>query len=793
MATEFAGGFDFTPDEVRGYLTSAMPELHLEGSERRGDCPVAGCTGHRGREPFTISAETGQWTCHKCQARGNLIQLEQVLGNHETRGRAYRHLCELVGRTTMSAPARRVSRKSLVVGAGRTEPDAPAKPQHHLVVWDEAGIGEGAAGIVEAYARHRGLKTAYGFGDEIRAHLGLPYYDGKRSGPARILKALVARVRAADGTVQGVQRIYLQPTTEGLFKKADVPAPKKMLGAKRGGAIRLVEPTGGILALSEGMETAWAIIEATRTATWAAIDASNLADTVEIPEGISRLEIWADRDPKGTGQEAAYNAAERLARPGREVYLIIPPREGQDWLDVLRDEGPDALRAAQQGASPLTPRQVTTRDLGVISHAEFNAIELNPPTFIVDSLIPVGVTLLAAASKVGKTYFALDVAAAVASGGLALGRFQATEGRVLYINIDEPNEGAFRARLNFRRAGTEVADVPLNGPSERYQNPDNLTWLELVLKFAQPRYTLVVIDTWEKWRAPMERISDNAYQKDTAAISPLNELAARHGVAVLLVHHTNKTRLSKDEDPFLAISGSNGLVASSAQGLILRRDHESKEAFLYARGRYSEELHLAMAFNGDLARGGGEPRDFWLANGEAAEVATGKAEQAILKALPSTGEAVTISEIQYELPGMDTEYSQAYIQKILKQLRMKGLVERRNNKWWIRHPAGTAGTPGTFGASGTPGTFGTSGTPGTFGTSGAPSTSTTIATQRPDPMEGTTEVPPGYLWGESLEGFTGQGFVASDGREGTKGTEGTPGTLSVPDPTRETVYDDDSD
>jgi len=115
---------------------------------------------------------------------------------------------------------------------------------------------------------------------------------------------------------------------------------------------------------------------------------------------------------------------------------------------------------------------------------------------------------------------------------------------------------------------------------------------------------------------------------------------------------------------------------------------------------------------------------------------------------------------------------------------MKGLVERRNNKWWIRHPAGIAGTPGTFGASGTP---------STLGTSGAPSTSTTIATQRPDPMEGTTEVPPGYLWGESLEGYTGQGFVASDGREGTKGTEGTPGTLSVPDPTRETVYDDDSD
>jgi hypothetical protein len=74
--------------------------------------------------------------------------------------------------------------------------------------------------------------------------------------------------------------------------------------------------------------------------------------TVELPRRFRQVQIWGDHDTSGAGQEAAAEAAKRLRAEGRAVVVLIPPKAGTDWLDVLVEQGADALRSALRDARP---------------------------------------------------------------------------------------------------------------------------------------------------------------------------------------------------------------------------------------------------------------------------------------------------------------------------------------------------------------------------------------------------------------------------------------------------------
>ena len=57
-----------------------------------------------------------------------------------------------------------------------------------------------------------------------------------------------------------------------------------------------------------------------------------------------RIVILADHDASGAGLRAAETAARRLRSEGREVVIAMPPREGDDFNDLLLREGPRPSR-----------------------------------------------------------------------------------------------------------------------------------------------------------------------------------------------------------------------------------------------------------------------------------------------------------------------------------------------------------------------------------------------------------------------------------------------------------------
>jgi putative DNA primase/helicase len=140
---------------------------------------------------------------------------------------------------------------------------------------------------------------------------------------------MVGAVQTEDGSLSGLHRTFLRPDGRG---KANVDPVKKMLGACRGGAVRLA-PAGPRVALCEGIETGLSIREACPDLpVWCALSAGNL-DRLTLPAEIEEVVLVADRDPVGLA--AAHRAAQRYGVSGRRIRLVELP-SGMDANDVLR-------------------------------------------------------------------------------------------------------------------------------------------------------------------------------------------------------------------------------------------------------------------------------------------------------------------------------------------------------------------------------------------------------------------------------------------------------------------------
>src|SRR5690606_9258812 len=77
-----------------------------------------------------------------------------------------------------------------------------------------------------------------------------------------------------------------------------------------------------------------------------------------------------------------------------------------------------------QGFSVITAQELMTR-------------QFPPPRWAIPDLLPEGLTVLAGKPKCGKSWLALNIAFAVASGGQALGYINVQKGEVLYLALED--------------------------------------------------------------------------------------------------------------------------------------------------------------------------------------------------------------------------------------------------------------------------------------------------------------------------------------------------------------------
>ena len=307
---------------------------------------------------ITLKGEhAGDWHDFDGSQGGGPLSATEELTGHKGRD-LFAYAAELAG-WSPGAPIRQAP-----------PPKAAAKPERDTTreiafILDHAGPIAGTPAA--AYLRGRGL--AVPDGADLLAHADLTHWETKSGFPA-----LIGVVRdRADETI-AIHRTYLQLDAAQPDKvaKAPVSKPRMVLGKNGGGAVRLAPVSNsGVLALSEGIETGLAVMNACPgLAVWAALSTSGL-EQIQLPAQATRIIILADHDASGAGLRAAETAARRLRTEGREIAIALPPRSGEDFNDLLLRDGPEAVRAAIERALTEAKDDVT---LPVGQHRPINYI-----------------------------------------------------------------------------------------------------------------------------------------------------------------------------------------------------------------------------------------------------------------------------------------------------------------------------------------------------------------------------------------------------------------------------------
>lgn len=233
--------------------------------------------------------------------------------------------------------------------------------------------------------------------------------------------------------------------------------------------------------------------------------------------------------------------------------------------------------------SPYVPQIIATTDLA--------DLEFKPVEHLVGALVPtVGVTLLASAPKIGKSFMLLQAGHAVASGVMAFGGHATQKRAVLYLALEDTLP---RIMARLRRMQLE----PLADLAIATSWPTGDAAYEALRRHLEqhPHVKLVMIDTWQRFRRAAN-VRRAAYEDDYAELGALKAIVDRFGVAVVLAHHTKK---GKTEDPFEAVLGSTALMGAVDAALVIHRLRGEADAVLHVVGRDVEGQELAFEFAKD--------------------------------------------------------------------------------------------------------------------------------------------------------------------------------------------------
>lgn len=269
-------------------------------------------------------------------------------------------------------------------------------------------------------------------------------------------------------------------------------------------------------------------------------------------------------------------------------------------------------------------------------------MDFPPVQYVVPGYVPEGLTILAGRPKLGKSWMALGFAIAVATGGDALGE-ECEAGDALYLALED-NQRRLQDRLAMvlppPRSRPNMARLTLRTKNAKIGAGLIESLDAWRTKAANPR--LIIIDTLSMVRPP-KKSNQDSYAADYDAISPLQQYAGEHRLALIVVHHVRK---AEAEDPLEAVSGTNGLTGAADTILVLNRATDGPK--LYGRGRDIEELEKALRFD----------RGVWAVLGDADDVKRSEQQRKILDALTDATGILTPAEIAKEtgIPGTSVRH-----------------------------------------------------------------------------------------------------------------------------------------
>lgn len=261
---------------------------------------------------------------------------------------------------------------------------------------------------------------------------------------------------------------------------------------------------------------------------------------------------------------------------------------GQMTIDAARANIARKTAHHQQSSKPSTK-------LEIVRASDLYDKNMPPTKWFVNDVLHEGACLFYGDPKVGKSFLALEIAIAVAGGqktvlgGLEVGQ----QGRVLYLALDDSSEKRFQKRLraltNDQTAIQNIDIVIQRGlPTLKNGLIDILNE-----HLSQNSYELVILDT-------LGAVSDtpsnrNVYGAEYQEAVALSALAKKHGICLVIVHHSNKRA---EGDTNARSSGSNGRTGGVDSILRLSSDGKLE---VRPRDGESRDIQLDRQENGGWA------------------------------------------------------------------------------------------------------------------------------------------------------------------------------------------------
>lgn len=305
-----------------------------------------------------------------------------------------------------------------------------------------------------------------------------------------------------------------------------------------------------------------------------------------VADRAKELKLWNGLDLKL--ERWARTNKEELARIGKDVFGA---RIGADY-------------AAYRNGKP---QQSKTRKLQSYTAKQLSEMKIKPTQYIVGGVLPMGMGLLVAKPKIGKSWMVLDLCLSVASGVPFLG-FQTNQHGTLYLALED-GPSRMQARILKVLDGQPVPDAARILFQSPRMDEGLLDSLGALLD-DNPDIHLVCIDTLSKIR-PKAKAYENAYDADYEFVGRLKDFADSRGICVLLVHHTSKR---KTDDSFENINGSTGILGASDFTIVLdKKNRMDDEASFILTGRDIEQQERILTFDKSRCR--------WIMQGTAAEIA----------------------------------------------------------------------------------------------------------------------------------------------------------------------------
>jgi len=306
------------------------------------------------------------------------------------------------------------------------------------------------------------------------------------------------------------------------------------------------------------------------------------------------------RDPTEAVNQWFQNQSAKTAAPNHEPSTNGSPAKKAELADILKAH----LQESQWAW-----------------HSALMAMTRQPQRWLVEGLIPdEALVFFGGKKKLGKSWFALQLAQAIAAGMPFLGR-PTEKGPVLYLCLED-GKNRLCNRLDKQQARKDLPICyywrfpPLDG--------DGLGLLIGLLDTIRPK--LVIIDTLAACKSG--KIDENAAGPLADLANTLRALAQHFCCTILVVHHHGKHVATGDPGNDLRGTSALGGAADVTLGLY----REESIHYLRAEGRDIVESSLRLTFDP-------EHTWCWHAADNQSLTAQQQADQDIILALGALGEA----------------------------------------------------------------------------------------------------------------------------------------------------------